>query len=109
MPFKMIVDAMKQTAAVASQALSWSQKKKQKEDHQRFEHGKQQFLMEWVTLARQHQGNGFKPTPGTVQFDHCEALTRNGYLDRDVFTGYYILKGPGHVAAYGGGYNPSLY
>lgn len=109
MPLKMIVDAAKQAAELVGQALAWSQKRKGKEDRQRFEHGKQQFLMEWVTLARQHRGNGFKPTPGTVQFEYCETLTRDGDLDRDVLTGYYILKGPGHMAAYGAPYNPALY
>jgi len=64
--------------------------------------------MEWVTLARQLRGNGFRPTPGTVEFEYCEALTRDGYLSRDVFTGYYILKGPGHMAAYGA-YERHLY
>jgi len=43
------------------------------------------------------------------QFEYCETLTRDGYLDRDVLTGYYILKGPGHMAAYGAPYNPALY
>ena len=108
MPLKTIIDAGKQTVAFAGKVVSWSQKKKEKEDRGRFEHGKQEFLMNFVTVARQHQGNGYRPTPGTVQFEYCESLTRDGYLDRDIFTGYYILKGPGHMTAYGL-YGPPMY
>jgi hypothetical protein len=106
--FKMLFESVKQVTAVAGRFISWSEKKKEREDQRRFEHGKQEFLMNFVTLARQHRGNALKPTPGTIEFEYCEALTRDGYLDRDIFTGYYILKGPGHMAAYGL-YGPPIY
>jgi hypothetical protein len=66
----------------------------------RFEHGKQQFLMQWVTDARTRGANARRPIPGAIQFRYCESLTGDGFVDREILTGYYILKGLGDETDY---------
>ena len=51
--------------------------------------------MQWVTDARTRGANTRKPIPGTIQFRYCESLTEDGFVDREILTGYYILKGLG--------------
>ena len=63
----------------------------------RFEHGKQDFMMEIVTKARTLNVTqlGFScPNPGTVEFEYCEALVGDGFLERNILEGKYFVKSP---------------
>ena len=84
-----------------SKAFSFAKSRDQKKAQDKHNREKQEFLMAMVTAARQHRGNAFKPMPGTREFEICEELAHDGFLDRDIISGHYILKGPGHMAAYG--------
>jgi len=82
----------KDVFGLGKELLSGARRKKQAAERDRFEHGKQEFLMNFVTIARTRPGaNGFRPTPGTIEFGYCESLTRDGVLKRDILTGVYIL------------------
>ena len=99
-PFKDII-------GVGERLLSTVRSKEKKAEQDRFEHGKQEFLMEWLTVFRKNPGaNGMRPMPGTLEFEYCEALTRDGALRRDIITGMYCLKvGDDEHGMYG----PNLY
>lgn len=45
-----------------------------------------------ITDERKYRGNTKKPQPGTLEFDLCEALAKDGFLDRDLRMGTYRLK-----------------
>jgi hypothetical protein len=61
----------------------------------KFERGKQEFLMQLVTKARTANAPnlGFTPNPGTLAFEYSEALVQDGFLEREILTGTYYLKG----------------
>lgn len=86
-PFKAIFD-------VGEKLFSAARERKRTADAARFEHGKQQFLMAFVTKARTANvcRLGLRPMPGTQEFGYCESLVRDGLLDREIITERYFLK-----------------
>jgi hypothetical protein len=69
-------------------------KKEHDQEREKFEHGKQQLLMLMVTESRSPAvcRCGYKPMPGTVEFEYCESLVRDGLLDREILTGGYFIR-----------------
>ncbi|HXB67040.1 MAG TPA: hypothetical protein VNY05_02285 [Candidatus Acidoferrales bacterium] len=86
-PFKAILDA-------TGKVLLAARRRSYTAEVARFDHGKQQFLMELVTKARTANvcRVGFRPMPGDIRFEYCESLFRDGLLDRDIMTGHYFIR-----------------
>ena len=99
--------SFKEIVGLGKELFSAVRSKEQKAEQDRFEHGKQEFLMQWLTVFRKNPGaNGMRPMPGTLDFEYCEVLTRDGALRRDIITGTYCLKVGGDEH---GMYGPNLY
>ena len=57
-----------------------------------FQQKKQELLLEMITRSRSHRGNAKRPQPNSPEFALCEALAKDGFLERDLMTGIYRLK-----------------
>ena len=86
-PFKAILD-------VGEKLLSAVRRGSKDEKRTMFEHGKQQFFLEFVTQSRNPNvcRLGYRPTPGKTDFEYCESLFRDGFLDREIVTGRYFIR-----------------
>jgi hypothetical protein len=84
--------SIKDVIDLGQRAFSAINGKRDTDERKRFEAGRQLFLMEMITNARNARGNAIRPTPGTLCFDYSEALAREGLLERDLIAGVYWIK-----------------
>jgi hypothetical protein len=64
-------------------------------ERSKFDHDKQDFMMEVVNNMRSSnvtQLGVSAPAPGTNLFAICEALTSDGFLERNILEGKYFVK-----------------
>jgi hypothetical protein len=73
----------------AFQTIRSAEKRRTEES---FDQRKDELYLEMLTNKRLHRGNAKKPQPNSPEFELCEALVKDGKLERDPLTGIYRLK-----------------